>query len=55
MSKGERVAISVRLEPLMSWIVLKRSGGDVPAGHKFFQAANGAWLTATVPPAFLSE
>lgn len=27
----------------------------VEAGHRFFQAANGVWLTDTVPPAFLSE
>jgi putative RNA 2'-phosphotransferase len=25
------------------------------AGHKFFQAENGVWLTPTVPPEFLAE
>lgn len=30
------------------------AAGMAAAGHEFFRAANGVWLTAAVPPAFLA-
>lgn len=31
------------------------AAGMLAAGHEFFRAANGVWLTHRVPPAFLRE
>jgi putative RNA 2'-phosphotransferase len=37
-------------------VVLRVAAGPMhAAGHTFYLAANGVWLTATVPPAYLTE
>jgi putative RNA 2'-phosphotransferase len=33
----------------------RRTHVHLSAGHEFFRAANGVWLTAQVPPTFISQ
>jgi putative RNA 2'-phosphotransferase len=34
-------------------VLIVRAGDMAHAGHEFYQADNGVWLTATVPPTYL--
>ena len=36
-------------------ILTVNTGAMAEAGHIFYQSANGVWLTAAVPPAYLTE
>jgi putative RNA 2'-phosphotransferase len=61
---GARTHVHLSADPETAATVGARRGGPVvlridsaalrAGGHEFFQAANGVWLTAHVPPAFIS-
>lgn len=61
---GRRVHVHLSADEATAAVVGKRRGAPVilrvdaaglhARGHDFFLAANGVWLTGTVPPAFLS-
>jgi putative RNA 2'-phosphotransferase len=61
---GRRIHVHLSADEITAAAVGARRGRPVvlrvdaagmrAAGHEFFRAANGVWLTAGVPPAFLS-
>jgi putative RNA 2'-phosphotransferase len=61
---GQRVHVHLSAEQRAAAVVGARRGrpvvlrvdaaGMAAAGHEFFRAANGVWLTAAVPPGFLA-
>jgi putative RNA 2'-phosphotransferase len=55
-AQGHSVPVDLGLEPVTPPAVLYH--GTVSRflpGHAFFRAANGVWLTAAVPPAWISR
>jgi putative RNA 2'-phosphotransferase len=53
LSAGERAAAVVGARRGRPVVLRVDAAGLAAAGHEFFRAANGVWLTAAVPPAFL--
>ena len=63
LKPGQRVHVHLSADEETAAVVGARRGQPVvlrvdaagmrAAGHEFFRAANGVWLTAAVPPAFL--
>lgn len=63
LKPGQRVHVHLSADEETAALVGARRGrpvvlrvdaaGMAAAGHEFFRAANGVWLTAAVPPAFL--
>ena len=64
LKPGQRVHVHLSADPGTAATVGARRGQPVillvdaagmhAAGHEFFRAANGVWLTAAVPAAFIS-
>jgi putative RNA 2'-phosphotransferase len=64
LKPGNRVHVHLSADEATAAMVGARRGHPVilaidaarmhAAGHEFFRAANGVWLTASVPPAFIS-
>jgi putative RNA 2'-phosphotransferase len=64
LKPGKRVHVHLSPDEATASVVGARRGEPVilvidaarmhAAGHEFFRAANGVWLTASVPPAFIA-
>jgi putative RNA 2'-phosphotransferase len=54
LSADEATAAMVGARRGRPVILVINAAGMQAAGHAFFRAANGVWLTASVPPAFIS-
>jgi putative RNA 2'-phosphotransferase len=64
LQPGKRVHVHLSVDEATAAMVGARRGRPVilvintarmhAAGHAFFRAANGVWLTSSVPPAFIS-
>ena len=62
---GERIHVHLSADPATAAAVGARRGRPVvlrvdatgmhAAGHEFFRAANGVWLTARVPPGYITR